>query len=211
MTFANDRLLKAAGLAQQLNAWKVGLNQNGKSDSKTAGNIIDEFGSNLDFQVPSASSEDFDDDTDDEDDDDTWEDIEPEEIPSAASHASDVFEQNDGQFYESNKEEWQSPRNDGVGGVTLRWFYKACEQRSGQFSGSDLAMALYHVLDTERFGDEVRLAVRILDHIYGKRQEFYFLHNGITPLLLAVLLLPEWPRSIIPVELESLCYRRFVC
>lgn len=155
LTFANDRLLKAAGLAQQLNAWKVGLNQNGKSDSKTAGNIIDEFGSNLDFQVPSASSEDFDDDTDDEDDDDTWEDIEPEEIPSAASHASDVFEQNDGQFYESNKEEWQSPRNDGVGGVTLRWFYKACEQRSGQFSGSDLAMALYHVLDTERFGDEI--------------------------------------------------------
>jgi len=161
-TFPNDRLSKAADLAHQIHAWQLGLNQNGEPGSKKAGNISNEFGSNLSFQVPSASSDDFEDDSDD-DEDDTWDDIETSSklanIPSAASHVSAVFEQTDGEFYKSNKEEWHSPASDGVGGITLRWFYKACEQ-AGQFSGSDLAMALYHVLDSERSGDEVRVAIR---------------------------------------------------
>lgn len=161
-TFPNDRLSKAADLAHQIHAWQLSFNQNGKSGSKKAGNVSDEFGSNLNFQVPSASSDDFEDDSDD-DEDDTWEDIETSSslanIPSGASHASAVFEQNDGQFFKTNKEEWHPPGTDGVGGITLRWFYKACEQ-AGQFSGSDLAMALYHVLDSERSGDEVRVAIR---------------------------------------------------
>lgn len=161
-TFPNDGLSKAANLAHQIHTWKLGLNQNGKSGSKKSGNTSDEFGSNLSFQVPSVSSDDFEDDSDD-DEDDTWEDIETSSslaiIPSAAPPASAAFEQTDGQFYKSNKEEWHSPASDGVGGITLRWFYKACEQ-AGQFSGSDLAMALYHVLDSERSGDEVRVAIR---------------------------------------------------
>jgi hypothetical protein len=160
-TFPNDRLSKAADLAHQIHAWRVGSNQKEKSGSKEVGSISGEFGSNLGFQVPSARPDDFEYDSDDDEDD--WEDLgtatNVADNATAASNASAVFDQTDVPVYKTFKEEWHSPTSDGVGGITLRWFYKACEQ-AGQFSGTDLAMALYHVLDSERSGDEVRIGIR---------------------------------------------------
>lgn len=110
--------------------------------------------------MPSARPDDFEYDSDDDEDD--WEDLVTStsvaDNATAAVNASAMFDQTDGPVYKTFKEDWHSPTSDGVGGITLRWFYKACEQAS-QFSGTDLAMALYHVLDSERSGDEVRVII----------------------------------------------------
>ncbi|KAG0625562.1 hypothetical protein M758_2G065100 [Ceratodon purpureus] len=155
-TFPNDRLAKAANLAQQIHAWRLGLKKEEKSGIKELGSISDEFGSNLSFRVPSARPDDFEYDSDDDEDD--WEDLvtSPSLTDNSigVSNASAVFDQTDGPVYKASKEEWHPPSSDGVGGITLRWFYKTCEQ-AGQLTGTDLAMALYHVLDSERSGDEI--------------------------------------------------------
>ena len=165
-TFPNERLSKAADLAHQIHVWGLGLNQKENSGSKELRGISDEFGSNLSFQVPSARPDDFEYDSDDDEED--WEDLKTSSSMAdnatavsnaAASNASAVFDQTDGPVYKTFKEDSYLPASDGVGGITLGWFYKACEQ-AGQFSGTDLAMALYHVLDSERSGDEVRVAIR---------------------------------------------------
>ncbi|XP_024368754.1 DExH-box ATP-dependent RNA helicase DExH14 isoform X1 [Physcomitrium patens] len=155
-TFPKDQLLKVADLANQIHVWQLASNVNQKSSSKKPGNILDEFGSNLSFQVPAASSDEFEDISDDDEDD--WDDLginsSLEDTAIVASSA--VSQQTDGSASMPHKGEWPSSTSNGVGGITLRWYYEACEQAShGQFSGSELAMALYRVLDSERSEDEI--------------------------------------------------------
>lgn len=154
--------MKVADLANQIHVWQLASNVNQKSSSKKPGNILDEFGSNLSFQVPAASSDEFEDISDDDEDD--WDDLginsSLEDTAIVASSA--VSQQTDGSASMPHKGEWPSSTSNGVGGITLRWYYEACEQAShGQFSGSELAMALYRVLDSERSEDEVRIPLDI--------------------------------------------------
>lgn len=164
-TFPQDKLLKAATLAHQIWIWQLRSAQNGDQGIAIVGSKSLEFGANLKFQIPSVRSDDLEEFSDDDEDD--WEDVttsttnypssagdqEPTTVPSTPP-VTELLTNGDG--HGASEEIWRAPAADGVGGITLRWFWKSCEQ-AGQFSGDDLALAVSRVLKSDRSGDEVRL------------------------------------------------------
>lgn len=163
-TFPNDKILNVASLAHHLSSWRLGSTQDGKKGSRRSGSDSTEFGVNLGFHIPSLSPDDLEDISDD--DEDNWEELATSVIndsshlggtPDMSTSISTtplLLETADAHGYSNSKESWQVAAVDGVGGITLRWLWNACEQ-GGHFSGSDLATAVCRVLESEKSGDEV--------------------------------------------------------
>lgn len=163
-TFPNVKILNVASLAHQLSSWQLGSTEDDKKGGRKSGSDSTEFGVNLGFHIPSSSPDDLEDISDD--DEDNWEELTTSVInessylggtPDMSTSISTIPllpETADAHGYGNSKESWQVAALDGVGGITLRWLWNACEQ-GGHFSGSDLAMAVCSVLESEKSGDEV--------------------------------------------------------
>lgn len=158
-TFPDDKLLKVATLAHRLYSWKFGATDRSALEGVTeaAGSSLVEFGADLDFQVPSESWNDLNGMTFDDDDDDDngeW----GEAIDSANSltgthllNSFDVLKNSAKNNYSTSEDHWQDSNEEEFG---LRWLRRGCDQ-AGQLSGDDLAIAVCHVLESDRSGDEV--------------------------------------------------------
>ncbi|CAK9255752.1 unnamed protein product [Sphagnum jensenii] len=158
-TFPDDKLLKVATLAHRLYSWKFGATDRNALEGVTeaAGSSLVEFGADLDFQVPSESWNDLNGMTFDDDDDDDngeW----GEAIDSANSltgthllNSFDVLKNSAKNNYSTSEDRWQDSNEEEFG---LRWLRRGCDQ-AGQLSGDDLAIAVCHVLESDRSGDEI--------------------------------------------------------
>jgi activating signal cointegrator complex subunit 3 len=170
--FTNGTLLKAAELAHKLYVWRLQSNPSSAearslpASTRAAKLDIVEFGSDLEFRVPPfAVGVELGDDHGSEFTSDNYtknqKDAHENQNSVRLSQVKAKGLPHGGLLQEvyTAPEEVQKVEDEG-GGVNLRWFKRMCDKAAeagtaSQFSGDELAVAVAHVMESERSGDEI--------------------------------------------------------
>lgn len=171
-------LLKAAELAHKLNTWRLGriTSSGAEAGSLLSGDAV-EFGSDLEFRVPAIAAGQLELDSEDYYDGEVLNTRDAKKLKEAPAEQHSSHDRPLEEIYSVPEEVHNIQDEGGGGGTDLRWYKRMCDKAAesgagAQFSGDELAVAVAHVLESERSGDEVGHFLQF-GLSKGRKEEFF--------------------------------------